>query len=31
MNEVLDRLPGVEKLTTRVILSRVKDVKGLRL
>ena len=29
--EVLDRLPGVEKLTTRVILSRVKDVKGLRL
>ena len=31
MNEVLDRLPGVEKLTIRVILSRVKDVKGLRL
>ena len=31
MNEVLDRLPGVEKLTTREILSRVKDVKGLRL
>ena len=31
MNEALDRLPGVEKLTTRVILSRVKDVKGLRL
>ena len=27
MNEVLDRLPGVEKLTTRVILSRVKDME----
>ena len=31
MNEVLDPLPGVKKLTTYVILSREKDVKGLRL
>ena len=31
MNEVLDPLPGVQKLNTHVILSRVKDVKGLRL
>ena len=31
MNEVLDPLPGIKKLTTYVILSREKDVKGLRL
>lgn len=27
----LDRLPGVIRLNSRVILSRIKDVKGLRL
>lgn len=31
MTECLDQLPGVEKVTTNVILSRIKDVKGLRL
>lgn len=29
--ECLDRLPGIESITTNVILSRIKDVKGLRL
>ena len=27
----LDRLPGVIRLNSHVILSRIKDVKGLRL
>ena len=29
--EVLDQLSGVERIESSVILSRVKDVKGLRL
>lgn len=29
--DVLDRLPGIERINTNVILSRIKDVKGLRL
>ena len=29
--DVLDRLPGIERITTNIILSRIKDVKGLRL
>jgi len=28
---VLDQLSGVERIESSVILSRVKDVKGLRL
>ena len=31
LSTVLDRLPGVTRLSTNVILSRMKDVKGLRL
>ena len=31
MTQVLDRLPGLISLRTNVILSRIKDVKGLRL
>lgn len=31
MRDVLDPLPGVVSIRTNVILSRVKDVKGLRL
>lgn len=31
MTQVLDRLPGILSLRTNVILSRIKDVKGLRL
>lgn len=31
MTEVLDGLPGITRLDTQVILSRVKDIKGLRL
>ena len=31
MSEVRDALPGVLSISTHVILSRVKDVKGLRL
>ena len=31
MSEVLDALPGMLSISTHVILSRVKDVKGLRL
>lgn len=29
--ECIDRLPGVESIATHVILSRIKDIKGLRL
>lgn len=31
LKDVIDQLPGIEKITTNVILSRIKDVKGLRL
>ena len=31
MTQTLDRLPGVISLRTNVILTRIKDVKGLRL
>ena len=31
MTQTLDRLPGVISLRTNVILSRIKDIKGLRL
>ena len=31
MSDVLDRLPGIVEMHTHVILSRIKDVKGLRL
>lgn len=31
MRDVLDPLPGVVSIRTNVILSRIKDVKGLRL
>ncbi|MCB6365516.1 Lrp/AsnC family transcriptional regulator [Intestinibacillus massiliensis] len=31
MAETLDTLPGVTAISTNVILSRIKDVKGLRL
>ena len=31
LSTVLDRLPGVTRLSTNVILSRMKDVKGLHL
>lgn len=31
MRDVLDRLPGITRISTQVILSRIKDVKGLRL
>ena len=31
LRDVLDPLPGVVSIRTNVILSRVKDVKGLRL
>ena len=31
IREVIDPLPGVRDISTNIILSRVKDVKGLRL
>lgn len=31
LSETIDRLPGVEECSTNLILSRVKDIKGLRL
>lgn len=31
LRDVIDRLPGVNSVRTQVILSRIKDVKGLRL
>ena len=31
IREVIDPLPGVKDISTNIILSRVKDVKGLRL
>ena len=31
IREVIDPLPGVRDMSTNIILSRVKDVKGLRL
>ncbi|SFP27427.1 transcriptional regulator, AsnC family [Oscillibacter sp. PC13] len=31
MAETMDRLPGVTSVNTNVILSRIKDIKGLRL
>lgn len=31
MGETLDTLPGVTAISTNVILSRIKDIKGLRL
>ena len=31
MTEVMDRLPGVTELSFNTILSRIKDIKGLRL
>lgn len=31
MADTLDRLPGIQSISTNVILSRVKDIKGLRL
>jgi DNA-binding Lrp family transcriptional regulator len=31
LRDVMDQLPGVISLTTQVILSRIKDIKGLRL
>ena len=31
IREEMDRLPGVIRLESHVILSRIKDVKGLRL
>jgi len=31
MSECLDKLPGVRSISTNAILSRIKDVKGLRL
>ncbi|MGN0363244.1 MAG: Lrp/AsnC family transcriptional regulator [Bilifractor sp.] len=31
IRKTIDALPGIKKITTNVILSRVKDVKGLRL
>ena len=31
INEVIDPLPGITSITTNVILSRVNDMKGLRL
>ena len=31
MRDTLDALPGVTMLNSNVILSRIKDVKGLRL
>ena len=31
LREVIDPLPGVRDISTNIILSRVKDVKGLRL
>ena len=31
MTEVMDRLPGVTELSCNTILSRIKDIKGLRL
>ena len=31
IREVIDPLPGVKEISTNIILSRVKDIKGLRL
>ncbi len=31
IREVIDPLPGVKDISTNIILSRVKDIKGLRL
>lgn len=31
MSETIDKLPGVTAISTNVILSRIKDIKGLRL
>ena len=31
IREVVDPLPGVLDISTNIILSRVKDIKGLRL
>ena len=31
MHETIDRLPGIVECASHVILSRIKDIKGLRL
>lgn len=31
LHTVIDKLPGVESISTNIILSRIKDIKGLRL
>ena len=31
IREVMDKLPGVRRISCQTILSRIKDVKGLRL
>ena len=31
VSSVIDRLPGIVSCSTNIILSRIKDIKGLRL
>ncbi len=31
LHDVMDQLPGIKHMTTNVILTRIKDIKGLRL
>lgn len=31
LHDVMDQLPGIKHMTTNVILTRFKDIKGLRL